>query len=750
MKTILQHDERDCGAACLAMIASYYGLKYPISKYRELTKTDSNGTNLYGIVDAAKKIGFDAEALYGDSRNLIKSIQKSEVCFPFIAHIITEDNFQHYVVVLKIKNKKIIVVDPAKGKVQYELEFFFEMWTGYIVTLKQNGYFCKGNYTKGLFKKFFSLLKGQHAILASVLIMSLVIASIGVIGAFVFEVIIDDFYTTNETTVCEDNCTEEHEHITDKTIEDQTIIDKVIIFLTDNASNFNVFFIALIGLYVLQCFVQFLRGYLMSVFAKRIDMRLVLPYYDHILDMPMSAINTRTAGEYISRFSDTSIIRNAISGATLTLLLDLIMVIACGTILFMENKFLFLISAIMVGLYVIAVLVYRKPIDSANRTMMENNSKVQSYLKESIDGVEMVKSHSAEIVCKSKHNTKTKNFIQAVFKNNVISISQDSICTLIELVGTVVILWMGFGLVINNSITIGSLITFYALLTYFSEPIKNLIELQPTIQTAIVAADRLNDILDIPTEKFNETSVQKLMWNQISICNVDFRYGNRQLTLQDVSLEIGKGERIAIVGESGCGKTTLVKLLMKFYSPEKGQIKIDGQDISNLSITTIRGDVAYVDQNTFLFSDTIKNNLLLGAPNASDEDIEKACRLSGAMEFIKKLPLGWNTFLDENGRNLSGGQRQRLAIARSLLKKPKLLILDEATSNLDAVTESAIKDTIYALNENITYIIIAHRLSTIKNCDKIVVMNDGFIVETGTHEELLQLKGRYYEMYSKI
>lgn len=750
MRLIKQHDERDCGAACLSMIASHYGLKHPISKYRELTKTDRNGANLYGLCDAAQKIGFCAEALSGNMDDLLDGVSRGEIKTPFIAHIINEDYMQHFVVVSKIKNGKFFVADPAKGKVKYTAEQFAELWNGYIVTFEKSEGFQKGNFVKGSFKKFFSLLKGQYAKLAGVIILSLIISVIGIAGSFVFEIIIDNFYDVHETAVCDDGCTDEHEHVTEETaVEAEGFLGRIVYFVTDNASNFNLFFVCLLGLYLLQAAIHFLRGYLISLVAKKIDLRLMIPYYEHIIDLPMSAVNTRKTGEYLSRFSDADAVRNAVSGATLTLILDSFMVVACGVILFMENPTLFYISLVVIFLYAAIVFCYKYPLETVNRDVMENNAGVQSYLKESIDGIETVKANRIEQTAKNKNGSKFGRFIDAVFKNNVISVSQDSLCSLVELVGVVIILWVGFEMVTASRVTMGSLITFYALLAYFIEPIKNLIGLQPMMQTAVIAAERLNDILDIPVEDKDAKRDIETTFDGVSFSDVNFRYANHELVLKNISLEINKGEKVAVVGESGCGKTTLAKLLLKFYLPESGEIIFNGKALSSVSSDYVRSIISYVDQNTFLFSDTVKNNLTFENADITDEEIEKACKASKAHEFISALPFGYDTFLEENGKNLSGGQRQRLAIARALLRKPKLIIFDEATSNLDTVTESAIKDTIFDLDREMSCIIIAHRLSTIKNCDRIIVMKKGEIVETGTHEELMDKKSEYFELYNR-
>lgn len=708
---IKQHDTTDCGAACLATISKQYGLKMPISKIREIAGTDKQGTNAYGMVKAAEQLGFTAKGVKGNQEAFF-----SEFPLPAIAHVVIDEKLLHYVVIHKITQKEVIIADPGKGIVKYKPEDFFNIWTGVLILLVPNTTFKKGNEKKGSLSRFFSLLLPQKKLLLNIFLSSLLITIFGIGASFYFSFIMDEVVANSlENTL--------------------TIVS-----------------IGIILLYVFKAILEYFRNHLLLYLSQKLDIPLILGYYQHVLSLPMNFFGTRKIGEIVSRFMDASKIRDAISGATLTIMIDTLMAIVGGIVLYIQNPTLFFIAVVLLVLYGIVVFSYNKPIRNINEKIMEENAQVTSYLVESLNGIETVKAFN----CERKTQYKTENlfikFLKSAFHSGFLSNGQQTLTGAIAAIGGTVILWVGTVSVLDGNMTIGQLITFNALLAYFLDPVKNLINLQPTMQTAIVAADRLSEILELSSEKDEneENRLKDISLKQpITISNLDFRYGTRQLVLKDINMQINPGEKIALVGESGSGKTTLVKLLMHFYDWEKGEICFGNYNAKDINLEALREKVAYISQDIFLFSGTIRENLALGNEYASLEEIIEACKLSKANEFIEKLPMRYETMLEENGANLSGGQKQRLAIARALLKKPDILIMDEATSNLDSVTEKAIEKTINDLPDSITTIIIAHRLSTIMRCDKIYVLQDGSIIEQGSHNELMNKQETYYNLWKE-
>ncbi|WP_461615783.1 peptidase domain-containing ABC transporter [Clostridium sp. Marseille-QA1073] len=707
---IKQHDLKDCGAACIATISKQYGLKIPISKIREAAGTDKQGTSALGIIKVAEHLGFSAKGVRVSNTEDIFS----ELPLPAIAHVVVDGALLHYVVIHRIDEKEILIADPARGIVKYSPEDFFKIWTGILIIMIPTEKFKKGDETKGLFSRFIHILKPQKALMMNIFFSSIVLTLLGILGSFYFKFLVDDILPYG--------------------------IEKTLHIISIGMIILSIFKIVLNGF----------RSHLLLYLSQNIDIPLMLGYYNHIIQLPMNFFGTREVGEIISRFNDAFHIRDAISGVTLTIMIDTFMVIIGGGILYSQNFTLFGLTIIPLILYGIIVWAFNNNLEKINRETMENNAKLTSYLVESINGIETVKAFNAERQVNLETEKRFVKLLKKVFKNGWINNLQGSLKSGVRAVFGVVILWIGTYKVMKGQLSIGELLAFNSLLAYFLDPIENLINLQPQLQTAKVAAERLGEILDLELEKSKNESRKinpSSLKGNIEFKNISFRYGTRQLILEDFTLNINSGEKIALVGESGSGKTTLIKILMNFYQCEKGEVLINGYNIKDINIETLREKIAYISQDIFLFKGTIRENLCFGNESLDFETIVDACKRAKAHGFINDMPLRYETMIEENGDNLSGGQKQRIAIARAILRKPDILIMDEATSSLDSITEKAIEKTMYEFSQNITTIIVAHRLSTIMRCDKIYVMNKGKVIEDGSHDELMKKNGHYYSLW---
>ncbi|GAA2865632.1 peptide cleavage/export ABC transporter [Lactobacillus intestinalis] len=503
--------------------------------------------------------------------------------------------------------------------------------------------------------------------------------------------------------------------------------------------------IGLLIAYVFNSIFSYGQNFLLNILGQRLSIDLNLQYIRHIFELPMEFFVTRKTGEITSRFSDASRIIDALASTVISLFLDLSIVIVMGIVLAIQNSTLFIITLLALPIYAVVILSFSKKFEKMNNDQMESNAVLSSSVIEDIQGIETIKALNSEQTRYRKIDSQFVDYLKKSFRYSKTESLQSAIKTFIQLSLNVIILWVGAKVVMNGQMSIGQLMTFNALLSYFVDPLQNIINLQPTLQSANVAQNRLNEVYMVKSEFQRDAQIRdaKQLVGNIEYHDVDYHYGYGVDVLKDINLTIKPNDKLAIVGMSGSGKSTMVKLLVEFFSPSKGKLTFNGFDSTKVDKHVLRSYVNYVPQTPYIFSGTIKENLLLGSrPNITEEDMLEACQIAAIESEIGQLPLQFETKMDENAKILSGGQKQRLTIARALLSPAKVLIFDEATSALDTITEKKVVDNLMKL-KNKTIIFIAHRLAIAQRTNNIVVIDHGQIVEQGSHDELIQKHGFY-------
>lgn len=633
---IKQFDSTDCAAACLAMICLHYKKDTTITRLRDLMGTDIKGTNLIGLSNAALELGFTNQSVRVDKEGFL-----STFTLPCIAKVITKEGMEHFVVVFKKNAKFIIAGDPAKDLMKIKTEDFLADFTGVLLILKPNNSFKQEKLTdKKIFYRFLGLLSPQKKLFFYSILTSLLLTTLGIVSSLFSKVLMDEILPFR--------------------LKDMLLI-MVIIFAVLN---------------ITQILIGFIRQWMMIYLSQKIDIPLLLGYFEHIYRLPMSFFAARKTGDIITRFSDAFTIKNIFTNIALTLIMDISLALITGVILYMMNSKLFIIIVFLTIISLLLVFVFKQPYKIINEEQMQQASILNSQIIEGLRAVETIKGNANE---EGELEHIEREYIKSLrisMKEGMLSNVQGSISGFIQGVGNLVLMYFGALQVINNDITLGSLMAFTTLSGYFMEPIGNLVGLQLQIQEASISMRRLTEILDCKKEQEEREYLDIGDINgNIELKNVTFRYGNRKPVLKNLSFSIGQGEKVAIVGNSGSGKSTVAKLLLKYYEPENGSITIDGNDILELSNASLRRAIAYVPQNIELFSKTILDNIRVTKPNATTEEVKQAAIKAEAHDFIKKLPLQYNTFLEESGNGLSGGEKQRIVLARAFLKKANFYIL---------------------------------------------------------------------------
>jgi HlyB family type I secretion system ABC transporter len=531
----------------------------------------------------------------------------------------------------------------------------------------------------------------------------------------------------------------------------QLIIDKVII---QNAPvTLNVLGSLLIGTAIVESLLGALRTNLFVDTTNRIDIKLGSQVIDHLLRLPLRYFEKRPVGELSTRVNELENIRQFLTGTALTVVLDAVFSVIYIAVMLWYSPLLTFVALSTVPLFALITLLFAPIMRQQTRTKAERNAHTQSYLVEVVSGIQTVKAQNIELQSRWQWHDRYSRYIAAGYKSVVTSTLAGSISKLLNQLSTLLLLWVGAYLVLNNQLTLGQLIAFRIIAGYTTSPLLRLIQLWQNFQETALSLERLGDILDTPQEADENDRANIPMpeiEGRIKYDRVSFRFAKSPTKqLDQVTVEIPAGAFVGIVGQSGAGKSTLTKLVPRLYDPEEGRILIDGYDIHKVELYSLRRQIGMVLQDTLLFDTTVQENIALTNPDATVEAIINAAKIADAHDFIMSLPQGYNTRVGERGAGLSGGQRQRLAIARSVLQNPRLLVLDEATSALDYNTERQVCLNLQDACKGRTVLFITHRLPTIRNADLILMMDRGQVAEQGTHDELMALRGLYYCLYQQ-
>jgi len=705
---VRQIDETDCGAACLAMICRHFGRKVSLAHTRRLCNTTSDGTSLKALCAAANDLGLAARALKVSLRNL------PQLPLPAILH--WEGN--HWVVLLDVKDRRVRVADPALGIRSLPRAELEQRWTGYAALFDYTSAFEQAPEGRSTFAWLWPMLVKSRGPLLEALLLAVVVNVLQLLFPVLTQTVVDRVIV-------------DHDHVLLKTV----IL----------AMSVALVFVQLSGL---------AQKFLLSFVAVRLDISILDFLTRRLLALPMSYFNSRRTGDIQRRLDGTTQLRVLAEHEGIAGVLALVTVAGCiGLMALYDPKLtaIFLATLPMNGALMWVSVRFLRPMLA---DIEESQGKYASHQIDAIKGIEAVKAAAAELVFRDTMLNEFMSISKKLLRSTFFIMSYDTAVQTIGLLSTMLFLWFGARMVMSGEITIGSFVAFNSLVAMAYAAILRVLGVWDQSQRAIVLVNRLQDVFDAePEQGHDRSSLTPVAGIQghIELRNVGFRYGGPESPqiLSGINLEIVPGSSVAIVGRSGCGKTTLVKLISGLLEATEGSIRIDHLDLKTLKYRDVRRQIGFVLQENHMFSQSIRENIAFGDIEPDFERVLWAAQVANAHDFISRLPQGYETRIGESGLALSGGQRQRIAIARALYLDPPVLIFDEATSALDSESERAIQSNLGRMMAGRTSIVIAHRLSTVRDANLIVVLEQGRIVETGTHDQLMERRGLYFYLNSQ-
>lgn len=713
-----QYDGKDCGPTCLKIICKYYGKKIPVEYIRKLSETTREGSSLLGLLKAAKKLGINANGIKTNLETL-----SNEIKLPCIIHW----NNTHFVVIYKIekiRNEYLIYVsDPSHGLLKYKEKEFLKSWInsydqinnnlGVVLTLEPTDEFYKQNIPEVNTSSFFMLYNYlfKHKGLLLHIILGLII---GNLVSLIFP-----------------------------------LLTKNIVDIGINDSNLNFVYLLLLAQFMIfigNTVAEVIRNWLVLHLSAKINLSIISDFLIKLMKLPISFFDTRLTGDILQRINDHRRIEQFLTNSSLNTIFSLFNLIVYGIILLVYNYQLFIIFIVSSFAYIFWIFFFLKKRKELDYKRFNEVSIEQGKTIELINGMQEIKMHNAE-----KQKRWAWEQIQvSLFKINLKSLSLEQWQTtggnFINQLKDILMSAISAKLVIDGNMTIGMMLSIQYIIGQLDNPLTQLIEFLRNAQNAKISFDRLKEIHDKEEENYTKI-VDRQIQGDIKINNLTFRYdGSQKNIFEDLNIVIPYKKTTAIVGASGSGKTTLLKLLLKFYIPQHGCIKVGKSNLESIASNIWRNHCGVVMQEGFIFNDSIENNIAVGENVIDNLKLQHALETANLNTFVDELALGHKTKIGNEGLGISGGQKQRILIARAVYKSPDFIFFDEATSSLDANNENEIIKKLNAFLKGKTAIIIAHRLSTVKNADKIIVIDNGKIIEEGNHNELLKRKGKYFNL----